>query len=259
VAFLDTSTGRPVSTGVPGTAGFNSGLGTGPQVAGSAVGGTSAFGSYQDVLQSDPFFKQLLADLAAQGVSDEASARAGAQRGLIHFGEVPEGLDPAYGQWADPQTRELAAKNTAAGFSTVARLQKANKDAVRGIKNYLASRGALRSGELGYQLGEENQRYAVGQYDARSQLVDYLSGISSALANAQRQRSMQQAQGAADAYGRNQGNAPPPAAPAPAPAAPATPETTAPPPTASASPYPAGYANLDDPYALNLGRMRRLL
>jgi hypothetical protein len=74
----------------------------------------------------------------------------------------------------------------------------------------LAARGMLRSGELGYQLGEENLRYTQSQYDARQQLTDYLVGISSALANAQRARAREQAAGIPPASDRVPPTPPPP-------------------------------------------------
>ena len=72
----------------------------------------------------------------------------------------------------------------------------------RAIKNALAARGALRSGEAGFQLGEEQQRFATAQYDARQQLVDLLAGIEAGYANAQRQRAAAGAGAAGDAMTR---------------------------------------------------------
>jgi hypothetical protein len=89
--------------------------------------------------------------------------------------------------------KPLAEANTASGMSIVARMEKLRKDNVRAIKNALASRGALRSGEAGYQLGEEQQRYSTAQYDARQQLVDLLAGIEAGVAAGARQRAGAQA------------------------------------------------------------------
>jgi hypothetical protein len=101
----------------------------------------------------------------------------------------------------------------------VARMEKLRKDNVRAIKNALASRGALRSGEAGYQLGEEQQRYSTAQYDARSQLVDLLAGIEAGYANSSRARAGQQAGAANTAFGNavQSGYQPPQQAAAPQP------------------------------------------
>jgi hypothetical protein len=108
-----------------------------------------------------------------------------------------EGLDsrlagPEFGRISGV-ARPLAEANTASGMSIVARMEKLRKDNVRAIKNALAAKGALRSGETGFQLGEEQQRYSTAQYDSRAQLVDLLAGIEAGYANAQRQRAGQQA------------------------------------------------------------------
>jgi hypothetical protein len=221
VPLLDFTTGKTIqSFGVPGTSGVGTG---GPQTAGALPGAaTGGSGGYQDILQNDPIYQQLLKTLSAEGVADEAGARAQAQRGFINFGDTT-GFDP-YNQWVDDPTRALAQKNTTAGLSIHARLQKQQKDNVRSLRNALAARGGLRSGELGHQLGEESLRYSQAQFDARSQLTDFLAGISAALANAQRARSAQQASGVSDAVGR----------------APTTPPGTPPqppPPTSSGDPY----------------------
>lgn len=164
-------------------------------------------GSYLDLLRNDPILRQTMADLSAQGISDRSQADTLAQRALIQFGEVPtlEGIDarlagPEFARIAG-MARPLAEQNTQSGLSIVARMEKLRKDNVRAIKNALAARGALRSGETGHQLGEEQQRYTQAQYDARSQLVDLLSGIEAGYANAQRQRAAAQAQAAQGAMG----------------------------------------------------------
>jgi hypothetical protein len=180
--------------------------------------------SYMDILRNDPIYSQTLADLSAQGISDRSQADTLAQRALVQFGEVPslEGLDA---RLAGPEfarisgvARPLAEANTASGMSIVARMEKLRKDNVRAIKNALASRGALRSGEAGYQLGEEQQRYSTAQYDSRQQLVDLLAGIEAGVAAGSRQRAGAQGQAAQTAFGNavQSGYAPaPPAAATP--------------------------------------------
>jgi hypothetical protein len=205
----------------PSSAAPGGGLSTTPVTAGQQPGmGTN---SYLDILRSDPIYSQTLADLSAQGISDRSQADTLAQRALVQFGEVPalEGLDA---RLAGPEfarisgvARPLAEANTQSGMSIVARMEKLRKDNVRAIKNALASRGALRSGEAGYQLGEEQQRYSTAQYDARSQLVDLLAGIEAGVAAGSRQRAGAQGQAAQTAFGNavQSGYTPPPAQAAP--------------------------------------------
>lgn len=164
--------------------------------------------NYAGLIQTDPGYQQTLADLAAGGISDQSQADVLTQRALVQFGEVPalEGLDaklagPEFARNAGV-ARPLAEANTASGMSVTARMEKMRKDNVRAIKNALASRNALRSGETGYQLGEEQQRYSTAQFDARTQLVDFLSGIQAGLAGARRQQAGQRTQAVEGAYGR---------------------------------------------------------
>jgi hypothetical protein len=156
-------------------------------------------------LGSDPQYQSALAELAAQGVADDAGAKAQALRALSLFGEVPalEGVDmgvvgPNFATYAQ-EARPLAEKATREGLSIAARLEKQYKQNVRAIKNALAARGALQSGETGYQLGEEQQRYKEAGFDARTKLVDFLSGIEAGRAAAARSRAggAQQALGSA--------------------------------------------------------------
>jgi hypothetical protein len=187
------------------TSALPTGTSTTPVTAGQQPGLNTQ--SYMDILRSDPIYNQTLADLSAQGISDRSQADTLAQRALVQFGEVPalEGLDsrlagPEFGRISGV-ARPLAEANTASGMSIVARMERLRKENVRAIKNALASRGALRSGESGYQLGQEQERYTTAQYDARSQLVDLLAGIEAGYANAQRGRSAAQGQAATQAMG----------------------------------------------------------
>jgi hypothetical protein len=144
--------------------------------------------------QNDPFWKQFNADLSAQGIADEAGAKAQTQRAIIQFGEAPTNLTGQAASWIDDTTRQLASQNTTAGTSQLARINKFNTDQIRSIRNALAARGALRSGELGHQLGENQQQYTNAQYDQRTALTDSLSGIQAGYAAAQRQAQMARAQ-----------------------------------------------------------------
>ncbi len=214
VAFLQ----QPAPGGAPSGA---TGVGTSAAGAPSATGGGPL--SWQDFLANDPFWKQFNADLSAQGIADEGAAKAATQRAIIQFGEVPDNLTGQAANWIDPTTRTLAQQNTAAGTSQLARINKFNQDSLRAIKNALAARGALRSGELGYQLKENQQQYTNAQYDQRTALTDTLSGIQAGLAAAQRAAAMQRAQALGQVVNNFYGQPQPAPAAAPAPTPTGTP------------------------------------
>lgn len=161
---------------------------------------------YASLIANDPTYLQLQKDLAAQGVSDAASRNASINRALVGFGEVPD-LNAASQQlgitglsgYVDPATAGLAAKNQ---YSTEANLARAHTDAIRSLRQNLAARHALQSGELGFQLQHENTAYGQAQNDATQKLLDYLGGVQSAFVQAERARQMQLMQAAADTANR---------------------------------------------------------
>lgn len=193
---------------------------------------------YLALINGDPLLGQERADLSAQGVSDAASRAAAIQRALIQFGIVPDFASSAQklglsgealgylNQDVNDRTRQLAQANTQEGLSLTARLAKAHTDAVRNIRNQLAARGIIRSGETPYQLGEEANQYKISTNDATQQLLDYLTGAIGAFTQSERQRRQQLAQYLSDAASRQLGllgdtsagagggGAPAPAAPA---------------------------------------------
>lgn len=226
---------------------------TAPNTTGVTANTTAGAPSGQNpysALNDDPLFRQLQADLAAHGVSDLAGAQAAARRGVVLFGEVPnfdETLLPP--SWIDETTRQLAAQNTAAGTSAIARSMKTNKDNIKDWKNILRQRGALRSSELGRGLGEEDLRYRNEQFDMRQQLTDYFAGLQAALAAAERGRAGQRAAGAESAAGR----VPAPAAPAPPPASVNPPPAGTPPDWMWPSLGPFPPPPPEDPYVYGVG------
>lgn len=144
-------------------------------------------------LESDPLYVQDRANLAAQRVSDLASRTAARQRAIALFGEVPDfggfgGLGEGFESDINETTRGLAAQNTAAGLSTTARIEKAHAETLQRIKDQLAARGILSSGELPYQYDREGLAHRQVQFDSRQQLLDYLAGVQSAFVEAERQR-----------------------------------------------------------------------
>lgn len=109
---------------------------------------------------------------------------AQARRALIQYGGVPQGLSglkQLKGAF-DSGTSSLAQANTKSGISLLARINEAHDDRNRYIKNRLAARGILQSGETGFQLGREQTNYARAQADSSGKLLDYLAGINAGIA-----------------------------------------------------------------------------
>lgn len=161
------------------------GGGLGASATGTIPGSTPDYGS---LIQADSLFKQLQAELASQGIGDAATKDEFLVRALSGFGRQFDQTQASQAFGADfvnragpgfadvlSKSNALAGQNTAAGVSTTARLDKSFQDRIRQIKNSLASRGLLQSGELGYQLGETQQARTQAEYDATQQLLDYLS------------------------------------------------------------------------------------
>lgn len=150
---------------------------------------TSSLPSIQDLqqlIENDPLYKQTQADIAASRIADQAGLSAARARALTMFGDVPTDVaqaNPALvGNVAGDITdtvRQLAAQNTEAGNSTVARLKQAYDENIHALQNSLAARGILSSGETGYQLGKQNLSYQQSRYDAIQQLLDLLAGYQS--------------------------------------------------------------------------------
>lgn len=127
------------------------------------------------------------------------------QQALIQFGYVPDlatlakslGLSEAdLSGVAGSDIQQLAKENTDAGLSTEARLNQANTDAIRQIKNELNRRGILNSGEAGFQLDRQNLGFRQAESDATQKLLGYLQQYQQGYAAAQAQR----AQALAQAY-----------------------------------------------------------
>jgi hypothetical protein len=169
------------------------------------AGGLPGMPDFASLIANDPLFKQSQADMAAMNIQDEASRNAAINRAVIQFGATPDfgkaqqslGLD--LGAILNPETAGLASQNQ---FSTQAQLNKANTDGIRQIRRSLAARGGLQSGELGYQLNENQTRYGQAQNDATQKLLDYIGGVQSAYTSYQRQQEELQRQAALEAAQR---------------------------------------------------------
>lgn len=203
---FDPPTDSPWNIPRPGAA---PGATVGSSATGGGGGGGFAGFDFKGALTGDPLYQQMLADLTAQSVGDRAGLRSARQRAVINFGEVPDfqSLDQGligsdFASDIDDTTRQLASKNTSEGLSVAARIQKAYQDQLRSMRNSLAARGALRSGEFGHQLGEGQQKLKEAQYDSRENLLQFLSNYQAGFQQAERQRQLAQQGGLGEAYMR---------------------------------------------------------
>jgi len=123
--------------------------------------------------------------LSAQGIQSDAQRHAATNQALIQFGDVPNfaneaqqlGLSPEALQMLqgdiDPATAGLAANNQ---FSTEAEMKRQEDQAVRALRNSLAARGALSSGEDAYQSGNQEHAYEGAQQAALVKLLSAITG-----------------------------------------------------------------------------------
>jgi len=178
---------------------------------------------YQALIQQDPGFAALSQQLQAQDTTNAAQRQAATEQALIQFGMIPDfqavaaqlGLSPQALQMLqsdiDPNAAALARANTSAGLSTEAGLQQNQDQAVRALRNNLAARGGLSSGEDAYRTNLQDQAYAKAQSDALSQLLAAVNGYqqqyltSQQQADAQRQAGLQSALQFESGLPQNQG------------------------------------------------------
>jgi hypothetical protein len=158
---------------------------------------------YQSILNQDPAFMAFKQAASAQGIQDAAQRRAVTNQDLIQFGAVPNfaneasqlGLSPQALQMLqqdiDPATAGLAANNQ---FSTEASLKHDEDKAMLALRNNLAARGGLSSGEDAYQTGEQNRSYEQAQQDALVKLLGAITGAQQGYTTSQQGEQQQLAQ-----------------------------------------------------------------
>ncbi len=165
----------------------------------------------QALINADPIYAQTLVNTQAASSAERAQRNQSLQRAMEEFGQIPDltgsaqqlGLNTSdLSQINTPEAQALALAGTRAGTSTLAQLNQSQKDAIQGITNALASRGMLRSGDTGYSMGKQNLASTQAQYNARKALLDYLGGVQSGFAAAERQRQSDLSGALSDAYGR---------------------------------------------------------
>lgn len=159
---------------------------------GGGAGGAGASGP------SDPYTRQMMSLIKAQGTSDLSSTKAAIQKALIQFGFKPGNFNDQLGA-LDDTTKSLMAKNTESGISGYARLLDQKKDNMRSLVARLSSSGLRRSGAKGAQIKKGQLDWDRVFQDSLGQLMGNLGSMYSGYANNEYSRQMQLLQAMANA------------------------------------------------------------
>jgi hypothetical protein len=151
-------------------------------------GGDGGYGGYQQQqrapfdFSTDPGYLAALAAEQAGSAGLDASLRAARERALVDFGDPS--LAGAFGIGdLSPLTAAMAQQATTSGVSTLAQLQRARDQNQQTIQNQLAAHGIIRSGDLGYKTGQNQQDYGSSLYSAQQGVLDTLAGKASDVAS----------------------------------------------------------------------------
>jgi hypothetical protein len=122
---------------------------------------------------ADPGYLAALAAQQAQSQQADAALRAAQEAAIVQFGDPS--LAQALGITLNPLTAAAAQQNTQSGTSTLAQLQRQRDLNQQGIVNSLAAHGIIRSGDLGYKTGQNEQNYGNELYNAQQGLLGTLA------------------------------------------------------------------------------------
>jgi hypothetical protein len=104
----------------------------------------------------------------------DAADRKARIAAIVGFGDP--GLAQAFGiSDVDPLTAAMTLQNTQAGNSTLAQLQRSRDLTQANTVNQLAAHGLVRSGDLGWRTGQNQQDYATSLYNAQQGVLDTLA------------------------------------------------------------------------------------
>lgn len=170
--------------------------GAAPAIPQSVQYATTPSVDWGNIINEDPTLKGLKLDLSGESISDAASRSAITRQALANFGRIPDlaslrGLYPNIDTDVDDTTRQLAEANTAAGTSTIGRLNQQQGTDLASLRAMLASRGTLGAGDevvYGEQLGRQ---YRDKTLDAEQGLLQTLGSAQSTYAAAERSRGQQ--------------------------------------------------------------------
>lgn len=124
--------------------------------------------------QTDPGYLAALAAEQAGSQQLDAALKAAREQAIVQFGDPS--LAQAGGFDLDPLTAAAAQQNTQAGNSTLAQLQRQRDLNQQTIQNQLAAHGIIRSGDLGYKTGQNQQNYGTELYNAQQGVLSGLAG-----------------------------------------------------------------------------------
>lgn len=168
-------------------------------------------------INNDPLYSQWLNFTKPGLISGYAGDRKQqTDQALQQFGEIPDlnsavsglGLDPNSDMYKmlfgdiDQPTRDAAQQLTSAGLSTVAGLNRSHNTDIQSLLDSLAARGTVQSGATGVGLGQADQAASQNQYNARTSLLNYLTGVQQAFNQHIQDLNSQQATEATNAANR---------------------------------------------------------
>lgn len=188
-------------TGVKGST-YHPGGTTLPGAPPSALNIPGYTPNWLDLINNDPALAQIRANLQGQGNAALSGRNAAAIRDLIRFGEIPTGIND-YG--LTDADRALIQQSTTSGLSTAAQLRAQHALRQRGLINQLGAAGIARSGETGYQTGQEQQAYTQEQDAARQAVLAALAGYDQTYLAGEGERAGQLNTAIDEATGRQMG------------------------------------------------------
>jgi hypothetical protein len=186
---------------------------------------------------TDPGYLAALAAEQTGSAQLDAAERAARISALVNFGDPS--LASAFGvENLDPLTAAMTQQATTSGISTLAQLQRQRDLTQANTVNQLAAHGLIRSGDLGWRTGQNQQDYATSLYNAQQGVLGSLADLARNTA-AQKQQLQTNTVGALTSayntyianpqyYGMAQTPSVTAAAPTPAPSPPAPPTYTPP-------------------------------
>lgn len=174
----------PLYSDVSSTGGYGSTVGSpavpsyaqtvtprGSAVAPTTVGSAPSASGFD--VSTDPSV-QLAKARANQGNADiDALLRRGLSSLFVNYGSPGLASQLSqYGYTVSPTDVSAAQANYNAGNATLARLDQQHSLGRQAVTNNLAARGLIRSGDLGYQLGQQDTQYGNGVYDALQNVLN---------------------------------------------------------------------------------------
>jgi hypothetical protein len=149
------------------------------------------------LINNDAGLKDVQATLAAGTAADQATLGSEIGNAYTTFGKPIDlatlasqlGMTTADIQnMLGPNQQQLAQENTAAGLSTTARLDQANKQATQSTLEALNKRGMLNSGATGTALNQQDLAYRQAESDAYQKFLGFLQQYQQGYASAQNTR-----------------------------------------------------------------------